>query len=108
LKNDQNISTFQIVGMDQMEQWSVVLFLRLNGLSKKAICHELVALLQEHSISYPSVIIFYSAGRLFWAGIRKRPHQPLSPKDGGLGEVNELNEEIVPRIRSCFTAQPAK
>jgi hypothetical protein len=35
-----------------MEQRSVVPFLRLKGLSKKVIHHELVAVLQENAISY--------------------------------------------------------
>jgi hypothetical protein len=49
-----------------MEQRSVALFLRLKGLSKKAIHHELVAVLQENAVSYSSVTRFYSAGKLFW------------------------------------------
>jgi hypothetical protein len=48
-----------------MEQGSVVLFLRLKGFSKKAIHHELVAVLQEIIVSYSSVTRFYSAGRPF-------------------------------------------
>jgi hypothetical protein len=38
-KMTKNIKTIQIVGMDQMEQRSVVLFLRFKGLLKKAIHH---------------------------------------------------------------------
>jgi hypothetical protein len=50
-----------------MEQRSVVIFLRLKSLSKKAIHHDLVAVLQENAVSYSSVTRFYSAERLFWA-----------------------------------------
>jgi hypothetical protein len=35
-----------------MEQRSVILFLRLKGLSKKAIHYKLVAVLQENVVSY--------------------------------------------------------
>jgi hypothetical protein len=38
--------------MNQIEQRSVVLFLRLKGLSKKAIHHELVAMLEENAVWY--------------------------------------------------------
>jgi hypothetical protein len=41
-----------------MERRSVVLFLRLKDLSKKAINHKLVVVLQENVISYSSVTIF--------------------------------------------------
>jgi hypothetical protein len=57
-----------------MERRSVVLFLRLKGLSKKAIHHQFVAMLQDNAVSYWSVMRFYSVGRLFWDWIRKRPH----------------------------------
>jgi hypothetical protein len=67
LKNDQNIGVFQIVGMNQIEQMDVFLFLRLKGLSKKVIHDKPVAVLQENSVSYSNVTRFYSAGRLFWA-----------------------------------------
>jgi hypothetical protein len=50
-KTTNNISIFQIVEMEQMEQRSVVLFLRSKGLSKKAIHHEFVAVLQENAVS---------------------------------------------------------
>jgi transposase len=66
----ENVNVIQIVGMDEMdemEQRSVVLSLRLNDFSKKAIHHELVAVLQENAISYSNVRRFYSAGRLFRA-----------------------------------------
>jgi hypothetical protein len=45
--------------MDQREQRSVVLFLRLKGLSKQAIHHELVAVLQENAVSYSSATRFF-------------------------------------------------
>jgi hypothetical protein len=35
-----------------MEQKTVVSFLRLEGLSKKAIHHELVVVLQENAVSH--------------------------------------------------------
>jgi hypothetical protein len=66
-KTTDNMNGFQIVGMDQMEQRSVVLFLRFKGLLKTAIRQELVAVLQENTISYSSVMRFSSAGRLFLA-----------------------------------------
>jgi carbamoylphosphate synthase small subunit len=55
----KNLRAVQIVGMDQMEQRSVVLFLRLKGLSKTAIhIHdELVAVLQENAVSHSSATI---------------------------------------------------
>jgi hypothetical protein len=65
-KTPKNVNLVQIVGMDGMEQKNVVLFLRIKGLSKKTIHHELVAVLQENSVSCSSVTRFYSAGRLFW------------------------------------------
>jgi hypothetical protein len=37
-----------------MELRNIVLFLRLKGLSKKAIHYELVAILQENAVSYSS------------------------------------------------------
>jgi hypothetical protein len=46
-KTTNNINVFQIIGIDEMEQKSVVLFLRLKDLSKKAIHYKLVAVLQE-------------------------------------------------------------
>jgi hypothetical protein len=66
-KATKNIIIFQIVGMHEMEQRIAVLFLRLKGLSKKAIHHELVAVLQKNTVSYSSVTRLYSPRRLFWA-----------------------------------------
>jgi hypothetical protein len=60
-KATKNAIVVLIVGMDQMGQRSVVLFLRLKGLSKKAIHHERVAVLSENAVSYSSVTRFYSA-----------------------------------------------
>jgi hypothetical protein len=65
-KTSKNIKVFQKVGRDQTEQRSDALFLRLQGLSKHAIHHELVFVVQENAISYSSVTKFYSAGRLSW------------------------------------------
>jgi hypothetical protein len=53
--------------MDQMEQKSIVLFLRLKGLSEKAIHNERIAVLQENAVSYSSEMRFDSAERLFCA-----------------------------------------
>jgi hypothetical protein len=47
-----------------MEQRSVALSLRLNGLSKKAIRHEFVAVLQENAVSYSSVTRFCREAKL--------------------------------------------
>jgi hypothetical protein len=58
-RTTKNIAIFQIVGMYQMDQGSVVLDRRLEGLSKKAIHRELVAVLPENAVSYSSV-------RRFW------------------------------------------
>jgi hypothetical protein len=66
-KTIKTIKLFQIVGMDQMEQKSVVLFLQLKDFFKKAIHHKLVAVLQKNAVSYSSVTRFYSARRLYWA-----------------------------------------
>jgi hypothetical protein len=41
-----------------MEQRRIVLLLRFKGLSRKAIHHELVALLQENAVSYSSATRF--------------------------------------------------
>jgi hypothetical protein len=51
-KTIKNISAFRIVGIEQMEQKNVVLFLPLKGLSKKPIRHELAEMLQENVVSY--------------------------------------------------------
>jgi transposase len=61
------MSGLQPVGMDEMKQRNLVCFMRLKGLSKKAIHHELVAMLLENAVSYSGATRFYSAGRLFWA-----------------------------------------
>jgi hypothetical protein len=52
------MNPFQIVGMDQMEQRSIVLFLRLEGLSEKDIDRELVVVLLENAVSYSRVTRF--------------------------------------------------
>jgi hypothetical protein len=67
LKKTKNLNLFQIVGIDQMEQKSVGLFVRLKGVSKKAIHHELMAVLSENAVSSSSVTRFYFAGRPFSA-----------------------------------------
>jgi hypothetical protein len=50
-----------------MEQKSVALFVQLKGLSKKAIHHELVAVLQGNATACSSVTLFCSAERPFSA-----------------------------------------
>jgi hypothetical protein len=76
--------------MVRMEQRNIVLFLQLKDISTTAIHHELVAILQEHALSHLNATRFYSTGRLFWVWIRKRPHQPSSPRDDGVDEMNEV------------------
>jgi hypothetical protein len=63
-KTTRNVSGFQIVGRDQMKQRRAILVLRLKGLSKKAIPHEFVVLLQGNAISYSSVTRFCREARL--------------------------------------------
>jgi hypothetical protein len=64
-KTIKNINIFQIIGMDQMEQRSVVLSLWLKDLSRKAIHQEFVAVLQENAVLYSSLMRCYSARRPF-------------------------------------------
>jgi hypothetical protein len=75
-KTTKNIAVFQIVERDQMEQRMLSFFCDSRAAQKNAIGHGLVAVLQGNTVSYSRVTIFHSAGRLFWARIRKRPHQP--------------------------------
>jgi hypothetical protein len=85
------MNVFQIVGMDRMDQRSVVLFLRLKGLSKRAIHDELVAVLQENAVSYSSVTrVTRFCGEVI-LGLNSEAALS-SPKDDGLNEVNEANE----------------
>jgi hypothetical protein len=84
-KTAKNIRKFQIIGMGQMEQRSVVLFLRFKGLSKNAIHHELVTVLQENAVSYSSVTRFCKKAIL---SLNSEEASSL-PKDDGLDEVNE-------------------
>jgi hypothetical protein len=68
----QNIKVFQIIGMNQIEQRSTVLFLRLKGLSKRS---SITSLLQcSRRIPSRTRVWWDCARRLFWAWIRKRPH----------------------------------
>jgi hypothetical protein len=85
LKTTKNMNVFQIVGMDEMEQKSVVLFLRRKGLLRKAIHHELVAVLQENIVSYSSVTRFYRESILDL----NSEESSSSPKDDGLDDVND-------------------
>jgi hypothetical protein len=84
-KPTENINGFQIVGTDQMEQRSVVHFLRLKGFSKTAIHHELVAVLQANAVSYSSVTRFDRETKL----VLNSKEVSSSPKDDGLDEVNK-------------------
>jgi hypothetical protein len=81
----KNPNVFQIVGMDQMEQRSVVFSLSLNGLSKKAIHHEFVAVLQENAFSESNVTIFCEEV----VECVNSEEASSSPKDDGLDETNE-------------------
>jgi hypothetical protein len=75
--------------MDQMEQRSVVLFLRFRNLSKKAIHHELVGVLEENVVSYSnvmSVMVFCKDALL----CQKSEEASSSSKDDGLDEMNEV------------------
>jgi hypothetical protein len=84
-KTTKNIKVIQLVGMDQLEQRSVVHFLWLKGLLKKAIHHELVAAPQENAVLYTSVTIFCTEMIL---GLNSA-EASSSPKDDGLDDVNE-------------------
>jgi hypothetical protein len=68
-----------------MEQRSVVLFLRLNGLSKKAIHREPFVVLQKSAVSHSSVTRFRREAIL---GLNSE-EASSSPKDDGLDEVND-------------------
>jgi hypothetical protein len=52
----KNMNVFQIVGKDQMEQKSIVIFLRLKDILKKAIHDELIWMLQENAFSYSTQV----------------------------------------------------
>jgi hypothetical protein len=71
--------------MHEMKQRNVALFLRLKSLSKKAIYHELVALLQENAVSYSNVTRFRREAIL---GLNSE-ETSSSPGDDDLDEVNE-------------------
>jgi hypothetical protein len=68
-----------------MEQRSVVLFLRLKGVSKKAIYRELVAVLYQNAVSDSSVTRFSREAIL---GLNSE-ETSSSPKDDNLDEVNK-------------------
>jgi hypothetical protein len=93
-------SVFQIIGMYEMEQRSVVIFLRLKILSKKAIHHEFVPVLQENAVSYSSVTRFR---REAISGLNCEKASS-SPKDDSLVEVSEtillaLSDELFSSVR---------
>jgi hypothetical protein len=99
-KTAKNINVFQTVGMDQREEGSVVLFLRLKALLKKAIHDELVAVFQENAASYLCLTRFYREAIL---GLNSEDAS-ASPKDDGLDEVNEaillgLSDETFSPVR---------
>jgi hypothetical protein len=86
-KTTKNINIFQAVGMDQMEQKSVILFLRLKRLSKKVIRHKFVAMLQKNAFSYSSVTIFCREAIL---GLNSEDASlAIIAQRDGLDEVNE-------------------
>jgi carbamoylphosphate synthase small subunit len=85
-KTTNKIKVFQIVGMEQMDQRSVVLFLRLKGLSEKVIHHELVAVLQENAVSYLSMTRVTRFSREAILDLNS-DEASSSPKDDGLDEV---------------------
>jgi hypothetical protein len=68
-----------------MDQRSLVLLLRLKGLSKKAIHHELVAVLQENAVSHSIATKFC---RKVILGLNSEEISS-SPKDDGLDEVDK-------------------
>jgi hypothetical protein len=72
--------------MYQIEQKSVVLFMRVTSLSKKATDHELVAVLQENAVSYLSATRFSKKAVL---GLNSEDVSS-SPNDDGLDEVKEV------------------
>jgi hypothetical protein len=97
----ENKRAFQIVAMYQMKQRSVVIFLRLKGLLKKIIHHELLAVLEENVASSSSVTRFCREAIL---GL-KSEEASSSHKDHGLDEVNEsipmaLSDELFSSVRS--------
>jgi hypothetical protein len=71
-KTTENINIFQIVGMNQREQRSIVLSLRLKRLSKRPSAT--ILLWCSKRMSCRTWMWRYSTGRLFWAWIRTRPH----------------------------------
>jgi hypothetical protein len=71
--------------MDQMEQRSVIFFLRLKGFPKKAIHHEPVAVLQEKVVLCSNVTRFCKEAILG----QNSEEASSSPKDDGLDEVND-------------------
>jgi hypothetical protein len=104
----KNIKRFQIVGMNHMEQRSVVILLRLKGLSKKTMHYELVAVFQENAVSYSSMTRFCRETIL---GLNSE-EASSPPKDNGLDEVNEtillaLSDDLFSSVgqiarRTCF------
>jgi hypothetical protein len=74
-----------MIGMDEMEQSGMILFLRLEGRSKRVIHHELVMVLQENVVSHSSVTKFCREANL---GLNSEEIS-LSPKEVSIDEANE-------------------
>jgi hypothetical protein len=87
LKTPRKISKYFRLSdqMDQKEQRSVVVFLRVQGLSKTMTHHELVEVLQENAVLYSNVTRFCKEAIL---GLNSEQARS-SPKDDRLDEVNE-------------------
>jgi hypothetical protein len=69
-------------------------FLRLKGLSKRAIHDELVAVLQENAVSYSSATRVTRFCREVILGLNSEASSS-SPKDDDLNEGDEVNEAIL-------------
>jgi hypothetical protein len=78
--------------MDQIEQRSGALFLRLKGLSKTALHHELVAVLQENAVPYSNATRFCKEAIL---GLNSE-EATSPPKNNRIDEVNEANLLALP------------
>jgi hypothetical protein len=79
MKTMKNINVFQIVGMGEMGQRSVVLFLQLKGLSKQLIHHELVVVLEENDVSYSDVTRF-CRGAILGLNSEETSSSPIAQK----------------------------
>jgi hypothetical protein len=85
-KRTENMSGLQPVGMDEMKQRNLVCFMRLKGLSKKVIHHELIAILQENAVSSSNMTRSCKEAIL---GLNSE-QVSSRPKDDDPGELNEV------------------